>query len=82
MPAAAPLDHQQHARDFLAAFELDCRRQIARRGEMDSVALAKLLEDGLDDLAQREQLLLFLAGFLGKCVTGCVPDYRYFEPPL
>ena len=80
----APSAHQgvARAKELLAQIERLAHKSAAQGGEVDCVALGVLLDEALDNLASRQILVAYLAAFLARCVSGSVPDYRDWHPPL
>lgn len=70
------------AQALLAQIERLSRESAAKSGEVDCSVLAQLLDEALDSLAGRQMLLVYLATYLSRCVSGAVPDYRDWLPPI
>lgn len=70
------------ARALIAQIETLSRESIEKAGEVDCSRIAAALDDALDDLSTRPMLMLYLAAYLSRCVTGSVPDHRLWTPPF
>lgn len=83
MASIAPCQfYMDHARTLLADMERLSRQCVAKGIPLDVLGLALLLERGLQGLPPGDETLFFLAAYLSRCLTGSVPDYREWNPPL
>lgn len=80
--ATTPLSLRgDYGRTLLSELERISKESIARSGEIDIALLTQAIDSALDDLRQRDEVLHFLAAYLGRCLTGSIPDLRRWEPP-
>jgi hypothetical protein len=64
------------------AIQNRCREAITRGGEASPHEIAALMGPALADVQQQDATLLYLAAFLGRCMSGSVPDPQVWLPFL
>lgn len=75
--AALKPDRYSVARLLLAALHHHAKQGCP---DMDIAAMVSDLEAALDDLRTREDTLIFLSAYLGRCLLGSPPNLDHWEP--
>lgn len=67
------------ARVMLREVEEEARRSIAATGEVDARVLLQIIDDHQDG-PHRDEIRLYLAAYLGRCLTAGIPNYHQWDP--
>lgn len=67
---------QSDPRLVVIEIEALARHSMARGGAIDDARVFEFLESSLDDLNLRDELVRYLAFYIARASTGCVPDPR------
>lgn len=75
------LDRFDAARALLLNLQYQARRP-ALKGEMNVATMALAMDASLADPLTRADTMHFLSAYLGRCLSGSIPDIGSWDPPL